>query len=110
MPRTRTPAATIQAHLAASAKTARLARAIIEQRLLEIQSDLRRPNLPKDEKAKLLLQAVEVLQVLNHGIDQSARSLLKPATTQPVPTADGISSAEQVMEEIVKGKRSGTGR
>jgi hypothetical protein len=110
MPRTRTPAATIQAHLAASAKTARLARAIIEQRLLEIQSDLRRPNLPKDEKAKLLLQAVEVLQVLNHGIDQSARSLLKPATTQPVPTADEI-SAQQVMDDLIRGlPRSGSPR
>jgi hypothetical protein len=104
MPRTRTPAATVQAHLAASAKTARLARQIIEERLIEIQADIKRPNIPRDEKAKLLLQTVEVLQVLNHGIDQSARSLLRPAPTSPVEPPTPAISADEVIAEITRGR------
>jgi hypothetical protein len=104
MPKSRTPAQVVQSHLADAARTARLARSIIEQRLREIQQDLQKPGLPRHERGQLTLQVAELLQILNHGIDQSARSLLRPAPTQPAEPPTPAISADDVIAEITRGR------
>jgi hypothetical protein len=104
MPRRQTAAATVERHLADAAKTARLARNILEERLGEIQLDLQRPNLPRDEKARLTLQIVEIAQVLDRSVDAAARSLLRPAPTSPTEPPTAAISADEVIAEITKGK------
>jgi len=112
MSKTKSAAQLIQGHLASSTRTARLARGILEERLLEIQQDLKKPGLPRDEKGRLTLQLVEILQVIDRGVDQAAKSLLRPAPTTPVEPPTPAISPEAVLQEITRGrtKSGGTSR
>ena len=105
MPKSKSPTQIIASNLAQSARTARLARSIIDQRLIEIQSDLQQPKLPPHEKAQLLLQAVEILKVLGDSMDKSARSLMKPQVVAPEAAKDPAADIESIMSDLVNGKR-----
>jgi hypothetical protein len=103
MKSTETPAGLLRISMRESAKLALRARGILEMRLGQIEKAMKDPVIIGQDQGALAADAIEILAALDKTIESSGKLLMTRAS--PVGAEDTPSTAEDIMNEIKKGKK-----
>jgi hypothetical protein len=107
MSTTRIPATDVLADsLASSAALAGKTKTILEKQISKMSVELNRASTLPVRRGELIREILEIQQVLNQNVEALGRLLHKPiASAAPVDTSSDVLTSNEILAEIIDGKR-----
>ena len=96
--------------LAESAALASQTKTILRKSIKKMSDELDRGDTNPVRKSELLRAILEIQAVLNQNVESLGRLLHKPIASAPADTSSGVLTSNEILAEIIQGRKAGRGR